>query len=62
MDGCGFLGFTKGTIHSHYKAWKSQDIFNDTDCVWLKEKIHIQYTYDGLRVNKLWDNFLFWVN
>ncbi len=28
MDGCTFLGFKiSTTIHSYYKAWKSQDIF-----------------------------------
>ncbi len=28
MDGCTFWGFKiTSTIHCHYKAWKSQDIF-----------------------------------
>jgi len=41
MDGCTCVGITISfTIHSHYKAWESQDIFSDTDCVWLKEEIH----------------------
>jgi len=30
------------TIHSHYKAWKSQDIFKrNSDCVWLNEESHV---------------------
>jgi len=36
MDGWTFWGLQKkGTIHSHYKAWKP-DMFL-TYCVWLKE-------------------------
>ncbi len=43
MDRCTFLGFkTLTTIHCHYKAWKSQDIFlYNSDCICLKEESHI---------------------
>jgi len=36
------LGFKISvTIHNHYKALKSQDIFYyNSDCVWLKEQSH----------------------
>ncbi len=39
MDGCTFLGFKISTpIHCHYKAWKSQDIFNMTLTVFVWKK------------------------
>ncbi len=43
MDGCTFLGFKiSTTIHYHYKAWKSQDIFlYNSNCINLKEQSHI---------------------
>ncbi len=43
MDVYTFLGFKISTaIHCHYKAWKSQDIFNITLIVfvWKKKVIY----------------------
>jgi len=38
----GFI-FLQCTIHSHYKAKKSQDIFiYKSDCVWMKEESLIE--------------------
>jgi len=40
MDGCTFLGFKIScTIHSHYKAGKSQGIFNISLIVFGKKKV-----------------------
>ncbi len=43
MDGFTLWGFKiSTTIHSYYKAWKSQDIFLcNSDCIRLKEESHI---------------------
>jgi len=38
MDRDTFMDFkTVTAIHYHYKAWKSQDMFNNSDCICLKE-------------------------
>ncbi len=49
-----FFGLLKN--NSHYKAWKSQDVFEyNSDWICLKEESHT----DGLRVSKAWANFNF---
>jgi len=39
MNKCTY-GLQNITIHCHYKAWKSQDIFYNSDCIRLKEENH----------------------
>ncbi len=45
MDRCTFLGFKISTlIYSHYKVWKSQDIFFNITLIafiWKKKVIHL---------------------
>jgi len=40
------LNTTKTTIHHHYKAWKSQDMFKyNSDCIRLREECHIHLNF-----------------